>query len=133
MTEIGTTHCFTFCFRFPLHLVIFNPLFCSEALGFDDAKTFLKHSVASFLHWKSMYSKCWVLNSMHMCLQAYCCLIAVVSSFSGHDLHHHNESGKTYQILLAPWLCNLIFPCCSPESSSSHPKHRRSQQVTNDS
>lgn len=34
MTGIGTTHCFTFCFRFPLHLVIFNPLFLFWSFGF---------------------------------------------------------------------------------------------------
>lgn len=56
-TYIGTTHCFTFCFRFPLNLVIFNALFCSESLGFDDAKTFLKHGKACVPH-VGRYTQC---------------------------------------------------------------------------
>lgn len=92
-----------------------------------------KHSSAAiFFQRKSTYSKCWAPNSVHVCLQAYCCLIAIVSSFSGHDLQHHNESGKTCQVLLAPRLCNLLLPRCSPDSSFSQPRHR-SQQFTNDS
>lgn len=129
MTEIRTTWYFTFYFGFPLNLVHFNALFFLRLW----VLMMQKHSsVAMFFQRKSMYSKCWALNSVHVCLQAYCCLIAIVSSFSGHDLQPHNESGKTCQILLAPRLCNLLFPRCSPDSSFSHPKHR-SQQVTNDS
>lgn len=54
-TEIGTTHCFTFCFRLPLNLVNFNALFCSEALGFDDAKTFLQHCCHFFAMEKPVF------------------------------------------------------------------------------
>lgn len=128
-TEIGTTWYLAFYFGFLLNLVHCNALFFPEALGFDDAKTFLCcHIFSKDEHvFKMLGIKlgAFVLASL---LLSHCyCFLFLRTWPSAPQWIRKNLSNPPSSPTV-----QFAVPCCSPDSSFSHPKHR-SQQVTNDS